>query len=93
MSDMLEFSPEIAMLRLFTRNRETLQTNEELCDSITLEPQIALIYKNLKDYYQEYSNHNYVSKSEFSNGEVSSDMGLTFNNSIKASSTASCTRP
>lgn len=60
----LSFSPEVAMLRLFTRSKDKLMSNEEICNELTLEPEISIIYKSIQSYYKEFKEHNYISKEE-----------------------------
>ena len=61
----MEFSPELAVLRLFTRDKNYLDKYSEVCNNILKEEHIYIIYNTIKQYYSNINKeHNYISKDE-----------------------------
>lgn len=61
----MEFSPEMAVLRLFVRDKKYLDKYCIVCDTILKEEHICIIYNTIKQYYTNINKeHNYISKDE-----------------------------
>lgn len=61
----MEFSPEMAVLRLFVRDKKHLDKYCIVCDNILKEEHICIIYNTIKQYYTNINKeHNYISKDE-----------------------------
>jgi replicative DNA helicase len=60
----IQISPELLVLRYFCHNREHLQRYQEIYDSVSIEPTITMLYKAIKEYYQQYREHIYIHEDE-----------------------------
>ena len=60
----MEFNPEQAILKLFTKDKKYLDKYESICNNILKEKHILLIYHSIIQYYNNISTHSYISKDE-----------------------------
>jgi replicative DNA helicase len=58
------FSPEIAMLRLFSRDKEVLKKYTDICDKLDVDSEINVVYESIKNYYKRFPEHNFLSREE-----------------------------
>ena len=60
----MAYAPELAILRLFTRDKSLVDKYKDTLDKVVLDTSLKMLYDLIKDYYAKYVHHNYCSYPE-----------------------------